>query len=177
MQRSPGEGNGNALQYPCLENPMDRGAWRAAAHPVAKSWARLSTRRVKGLKSLLNFPVPFHQRVPNCSFCRCSLHLFTKGAGGRCFKWEQWTFRRHSEVWRLQKDNRLFSPYPCNRDVRSRESSILPSAGHLWYSIIKIFSFGVGDGQGGLACCDLWGAESDTTERLNAWMASPTQWT
>ena len=28
--RSPGEGNGNLLQYPCLENPMDRGAWRAA---------------------------------------------------------------------------------------------------------------------------------------------------
>ena len=36
--RSPGEGNGNPLQYSCLENPMDRGAWQATAHGVAKSW-------------------------------------------------------------------------------------------------------------------------------------------
>ena len=35
--RSPGEGNGNPLQYSCLENPMDRGAWRATFHGVAKS--------------------------------------------------------------------------------------------------------------------------------------------
>ena len=36
--RSPGEGNGNLLQYSCLENPMDREAWWATAHGVAKSW-------------------------------------------------------------------------------------------------------------------------------------------
>ena len=40
--RSPGEGNGNPLQYSCLENPMDRGAWRAADHRVAKSQTLLS---------------------------------------------------------------------------------------------------------------------------------------
>ena len=34
---SPGEGNDNPLQYSCLENPMDRGAWRAIAHGVAES--------------------------------------------------------------------------------------------------------------------------------------------
>ena len=39
--RSPGEGNGNPLQYPCLENPMDRGAWWATVHRVAKSRTRL----------------------------------------------------------------------------------------------------------------------------------------
>ena len=33
-----GEGNGNPLQYSCLENPMDRGAWWATVHRVAKSW-------------------------------------------------------------------------------------------------------------------------------------------
>ena len=37
-----GEGNGTPLQYSCLENPMDRGAWWAAVHGVAKSWTRLS---------------------------------------------------------------------------------------------------------------------------------------
>ena len=40
--RSSGEGNGNPLQYSCLENPMDRGAWWATVHGVAKSWTRLS---------------------------------------------------------------------------------------------------------------------------------------
>ena len=40
--RSPGEGNGNPLQYSCLENPMDRGAWWAAVHRVAKSRTQLS---------------------------------------------------------------------------------------------------------------------------------------
>ena len=35
--RSPGEGNGNPLQYSCLENPMDREAWRATVHEVTKN--------------------------------------------------------------------------------------------------------------------------------------------
>ena len=35
--RSPGEGNGNPLQYSCLENPMDKGAWQGTVHRVAKS--------------------------------------------------------------------------------------------------------------------------------------------
>ena len=37
LERSPGEGHGNPLQYSYLENPMDRGAWQAIAHGVAKS--------------------------------------------------------------------------------------------------------------------------------------------
>ena len=44
-----GEGNGTPLQYSCLENPMDRGAWWAAVHRVAKSRTRLS-----------NFTFTFH---------------------------------------------------------------------------------------------------------------------
>ena len=36
LGRSPGGGNGNPLQYSCLENPMDRGAWRATVHKVVK---------------------------------------------------------------------------------------------------------------------------------------------
>ena len=38
--RSPGEGHGNPLQYSCLDNPMDRGAWRATVHRVTKSQIR-----------------------------------------------------------------------------------------------------------------------------------------
>ena len=41
--RSPGEGNHNPLQYSCLENPMDRGAWQATILGIAKSQAQLST--------------------------------------------------------------------------------------------------------------------------------------
>ena len=40
--RSSGEGNGNPLQYSCLQNPMDRGAWWAIVHEMAKSQTRLS---------------------------------------------------------------------------------------------------------------------------------------
>ena len=42
LGRSPGEGNDNPLQYSCLENPMDGGAWEAAVSGIAKSWTRLS---------------------------------------------------------------------------------------------------------------------------------------
>ena len=41
LGRSPGGGNGNPLQYSCLENPIDRGTWRATVHGVTKSWTRL----------------------------------------------------------------------------------------------------------------------------------------
>ena len=37
LGRSPGEGNGNLVQYSCLENPMDRGYWQASVHKVTKS--------------------------------------------------------------------------------------------------------------------------------------------
>ena len=41
LGRSPGEGNGNPLQYSCLENPMDREAQWASVHRVAKSWTQM----------------------------------------------------------------------------------------------------------------------------------------
>ena len=40
--RSPGEGNGNPLQYSCQENPIDTGAWQTIVHEVAKSWTQLN---------------------------------------------------------------------------------------------------------------------------------------
>ena len=41
LGRYPGGGHGNPLQYSCLENPTDSGAWQATVHRVAKSWTRL----------------------------------------------------------------------------------------------------------------------------------------
>jgi len=64
LGRSPGEGNGNPLQYSCLENPMDGGAWRATVHGVAKSRTRpsdftftisLDLRTPPGMNSCLSF--------------------------------------------------------------------------------------------------------------------------
>ena len=42
LGRSPGGGHGNLFQCSCLENSMDRGAWRATVHGVAKNWPQLS---------------------------------------------------------------------------------------------------------------------------------------
>ena len=49
LDHSPGEGNGTPLQYSCLENPMDGGAWKAAVHGVTEGQTQLS-----------NFPFTFH---------------------------------------------------------------------------------------------------------------------
>ena len=48
LGRSPGGGHGNPFQCSCLENPMDRGAWWATVHGVAKSWTGLSIQEEKG---------------------------------------------------------------------------------------------------------------------------------
>ena len=42
LGRLLGEGNGNPLQFSCLQNPMDRGAWQLTAHGVAEGWTRLN---------------------------------------------------------------------------------------------------------------------------------------
>ena len=52
LGRSPGEGNGSPLQYSCVENPMDRGAWRALVYRVAKSWTQLKQLSTQGCQNL-----------------------------------------------------------------------------------------------------------------------------
>ena len=72
-ERSPGEGNGNPLQYSCLENPMDGGAWLAAVHGVAKSRTRLSdfTLTIKRLST-----AQMEKAInPSTSFCPAGLPL------------------------------------------------------------------------------------------------------
>ena len=49
LGRSPGERNGNPLQYSCLEDPMDRGAWQATVHGVAKSQTWLKQLSMQGM--------------------------------------------------------------------------------------------------------------------------------
>ena len=70
LGRSPGEGNGNPLQYSCLENPRDGGAWWAAIYRVAQSWTRLNwlSSSSKGLTGvsrakIKNVPAVWETRV------------------------------------------------------------------------------------------------------------------
>ena len=70
-----GEGNGNPLQYSCLENAMDRGAWRATVHGVAKeshNWSNLAqSQRLEEGSSFLpfSFPVLLPQVPPTQAIC------------------------------------------------------------------------------------------------------------
>ena len=65
LGRSSGEGNGNPLQFSCLENPMDGGAWWATVHRATKSWTQLSdfthslTLQPHGLQHI-SFPAVHH---------------------------------------------------------------------------------------------------------------------
>ena len=53
LERPPGVRNGSPLQDSCLENPMDRGAWRATVHGVTKGWTRLSMLAVLSAQLLI----------------------------------------------------------------------------------------------------------------------------
>ena len=64
LERSPGEGNGNPLQFPCLKNPKDRGFWWATVHGVTKSWTQL-----------INWMITTNVMVIVCSSCSELLHL------------------------------------------------------------------------------------------------------
>ena len=82
--RSPGGRNGNSLQYSCLENPMDRGAWRATVHGVTKSLTRLKWPSMHALYSGYCAGVGTVVRV----YFFCS-GMVSAGAGWRDPQWEQ----------------------------------------------------------------------------------------
>ena len=69
LGRSPGGGNGNPLQYSCLENSMGRGAWWALVHGVEDSWARLATEHAHTVSTAAatNFSC---KSEPLCRFCK-----------------------------------------------------------------------------------------------------------
>ena len=83
--RSPGEGNGTPLQHSCLENPMDRGAWQATVHRVAKRWTRLKRLR-------MHAKPPQHEQILTAKTEACEAHsrpgkmtlVLTLAASSRC---------------------------------------------------------------------------------------------
>ena len=82
----PGGGNSNPLQYSCLENPMDRGAWWAAVHRVTKSWTRL-----KGLSMHAqgNLSLPWGLSGKE-SACPCRRHKLNPGSGRQIPRRRKW---------------------------------------------------------------------------------------
>ena len=72
LGRSPGEGNGNPLQYSCLENPTDGGTWQATVHGVAKSCIQLSDFTFTFIAKKL---YPHHNRLPPSDQVQCDLHI------------------------------------------------------------------------------------------------------
>ena len=83
--RSAGEGNGNPLQYCGLENPMDRGAWQATVHGVAKSWTQLSDFTIESRKMV-------------------QMNLFAGQEQRQTQRMEMWTQRekrRVGQIWRI----------------------------------------------------------------------------
>ena len=68
LERSPGEGNGNPLQYSCLENPLDRGAWQVTVHRVSQS--RTQLKRLSMHKNWIEKRKINSRYVRNlCTFC------------------------------------------------------------------------------------------------------------
>ena len=67
--RSPGGGNGKPLQYSCLQNPMDRGAWLATVHRVAKSQTRLSNRVYVHIHTHIHARTHTHTHTHTQSVC------------------------------------------------------------------------------------------------------------
>ena len=72
LGRSPGEGNDNPLQYSCLENPMDRGAWQATVHGVTRVGYDLVTRSMYNINSLLI--LKYLEKERNYDACNAHAH-------------------------------------------------------------------------------------------------------
>ena len=117
LGRPSGIGNGNPLQYSCLENSMDRGAWQATVHGVAKSWTQLndfhftsnlmqSKALIKKInKWLLNKWI--HYKF-NISKSKVLNYSWTHG-----FKIWVWAVNNRDiiETWRHKSQNTIFCPH------------------------------------------------------------------
>ena len=156
-----GEGNGNPLQCSCLENPRDGRAWWAAIYGVAQSRTRLkwlSSRLFNNKESPLDCkeiqPVHSEGDQPWDFFGRTDAKAETP------VLWPP-----HAKSWLIGKDS------DDGRDWGQEEKRTTEDEMAGWHHWLdgreSEWTLGVGDGQGGLACCDSWDRkELDTTERL-----------
>ena len=111
----PWEGNGNPLPYSCLGNPMDRGAWRAAVHRVAKSWTSPSTDTLHGpflglgdwghlackVQSLIRFPERGASHEVHRKWRRTGMRRSARPHGGwnTAQQWEMLSWANWWQSW------------------------------------------------------------------------------
>ena len=103
-ERSPGEGNGNPRQYSCLENPMDREAWRATIHGVEKSqtWLSMHTLNYWSFSHMRwKNKLPAWEDLKICEAGNYSLKTETFSFTGYISGW--WKFVKIPQVCRLRK--------------------------------------------------------------------------
>ena len=181
--RSPGEGNGNPLQYSCLKISMDRGAWWATVHGVTKSQTQLND------FTLMIFPVVM---------CGCESWTIKKAKHWRIDAFELWCWKRLLRVcWTTRISNQstlkeinpkysleglvlklkfqYFDHLMCRANslektlmlgkIGSRGTTEDAMVGwHLWFNGHEFEqALGDGDGQGSLAFCSPWGCKESVT--------------
>ena len=192
-----GEGNGNPLQYSCLENPRDRGAWWAAVYGVAQSQTRLkrlsSSSSSQGYgfssghvwmweldseeswepKNWCFWTVVLEKTLESPLDCKEIQPVHPKGDQSWvfhqkdwCWSWTPILWPPHAKIWLIGKDP------DAGRDWGQKEKGSIEDEMAGWHHWLDGSEFewtpGVGDGQGGLECCDSWGCkELDMTEWLN----------
>ena len=163
--RSPGERNGNPLQYFCLENSMDGGAWWVTVHGVIKSRTRLSdftfTIAVK-TKCLEDFWIYFPTQPVNLKGNQS--WIFTGRTDAETEAPILWPLDVKS--WFIRKDP------DTGKYWRQEEKGMTEDEMVGWHHQLDGHEFeqalGDGDGQGSMVCCSPLGhKESDTTEWLN----------
>ena len=112
--RSPGEGNGNPIQYCCLGNPMDKGAWQATVPGVTKSWTHLSN--WAGMHTHTHTHIPW--KVPNTTGRFRSMR--------NCYNQETFMISKLLILRIWQQKNRHLHVWLADRNwiIRSREWTI-----------------------------------------------------
>ena len=149
--RSPGEGNGNSLQYSCLENPMDRGAWQAKVHGIIRVGHDLATKPPppwlavgNGQRSLACYSPHGPKELDTNEQLNCTELRWPSGKECAC-QWRRCRLGFNPWVWKI----------PCRR---------------AWQPTL-IFLPGESHGQRSLVGYSPWGCkESGTTEQAYMWI-------
>ena len=108
VKKFPGEGNGNPLQYSCLENPMDEGAWWAAVHGVTKSQTRLSG---------FTFTFHFHALEKEMATHSSVLAWRIPGTGGAWLAAVYGVAQSRTRLKRLSSSSSVYTLVPVSRFV------------------------------------------------------------
>ena len=116
--RSPGEGNGNPLQYSCLENPMGRGAWQATVHVIARVGHDLATKP----------PTMLHSHCSEArGFCSLLFHSESQANGTNCLlQYCQLPQPTERGLWKiLYKQSNVLAPKRAAQNSLARISHMV----------------------------------------------------